>query len=186
MTSIEILEALIQHYGSQAEVAQQIGRSRKTPLRKKGQIASQAIESDLLTLWQSLMPSDEAEISPTESAPLSSPVHALMPVGWSPASHASVKLGSRILYQRPYCPYATLVKWTMARKHLDYLCVRVDKGSLLDQKLQQSELSLPLLFDAQSPFSESQPILAHLDQTYADESVTSIKEKCLAGILSRL
>ncbi|HBC58108.1 MAG TPA: hypothetical protein DCZ03_13160 [Gammaproteobacteria bacterium] len=185
MTSLEILEALISHYGSQAEVAEKIGRSRKTPLKKKGQIASKSIEADLLDLWQSF----EQEKKSVEDNRTSTNIEnkQLPSSKPNPVEVVDNTNGYKVLYQRPHCPYAALVRMALERKAIDFVSVRVDEGSLIDQKLAaQGSLSLPLFWDEQMWIHHTRPILTHLDQNYTDNSVPSIKERLLNRLLFNL
>ncbi|MBF0240344.1 MAG: alpha/beta fold hydrolase [SAR324 cluster bacterium] len=52
-TSIEALEQLIKKYGSMADVAEKIGFSRETRLKKNGKIASSTIDSAVMKLYAS-------------------------------------------------------------------------------------------------------------------------------------
>lgn len=69
MDALHALEALVEKLGSQASVAEALGRSRKTPLKKKGHIATQELESQILGLYRTMASTGElaAEPPPAEA-----------------------------------------------------------------------------------------------------------------------
>ncbi len=185
MTSLEILDALISRYGSQAEVAEKINRSRKTPLKKKGQIASKTIEKDLLSLWHSL---DQDSGVNDENLTTSQVSHEqTQPSKATDSNAGETMIGFKVLYQRPNCPYAALVRLALERKAIEFVSIRVDEGSLIDENLSaRGCVPLPLFCDEQIWIRQTKSILAHLDENYADHYMPTIREKLLNRVLFQL